>query len=283
MCFCSFRSLSLSLSFSLRRSRTNALHKNSRIRLFFKCTVINNNNNFKTDLPCAATIGFAGAACTPIGQKFAQHISGPMMRRMLGGALVLCAPSVLIKKKIDEEYEPTKEEIAEQERIKKALADHGIMSSAPDKDGHFQQPEGGLYTIVSQQFLERYYKHGSWMDALYNEREYVYLGIAVGLIQGTVGIGGGVLVTSYLSAETDLEVHRIAATALLCTLLTNIAVGAQHYAMGNIKLRTASILALSAMGCSYWTARNVALDIPEVGVRGFIASALLASGMSMLR
>jgi hypothetical protein len=25
------------------------------------------------------------------------------------------------------------------------------------------------------------------------------------------------------------------------------------------------------------------LDIPEVGVRGFIASALLASGMSMLR
>ena len=242
-----------------------------------------NDNNFKTDLPCAATIGFAGAACTPIGQKFAQHISGPMMRRMLGGALVLCAPSVLIKKKIDEEYEPTKEEIAEQERIKKALADHGIMSSAPDKDGHFQQPEGSLYTIVSQQFLERYYKHGSWMDALYNEREYVYLGIAVGLIQGTVGIGGGVLVTSYLSAETDLEVHRIAATALLCTLLTNIAVGAQHYAMGNIKLRTASILALSAMGCSYWTARNVALDIPEVGVRGFIASALLASGMSMLR
>ena len=190
---------------------------------------------------------------------------------------------MLIKKKIDEEYEPTKEEIAEQERIKKALADHGIMSSAPDKDGHFQQPEGSLYTIVSQQFLERYYKHGSWMDALYNEREYVYLGIAVGLIQGTVGIGGGVLVTSYLSAETDLEVHRIAATALLCTLLTNIAVGAQHYAMGNIKLRTASILALSAMGCSYWTARNVALDIPEVGVRGFIASALLASGMSMLR
>ena len=31
----------------------------------------------------------------------------------------------------------------------------------------------------------------------------MYLGIAVGLIQGTVGIGGGVLVTSYLSAETE--------------------------------------------------------------------------------
>ena len=59
--------------------------------------------------------------------------------------------------------------------------------------------------------------------------------------------------TSYLSAETDLEVHR-SATALLCTLLTNIAVCSQHYAMGNIKLRTASILALSAMGCSYFTA-----------------------------
>ncbi len=190
---------------------------------------------------------------------------------------------MLIKKKIDEDYEPTKEEIAEQERIKKALADHGIMSSAPDKDGHFQQPKGNLYTIISQQFLERYYKHGSWIDALYNEREYVYLGIAVGLIQGTVGIGGGVLVTSYLSAETDLEVHRIAATALLCTLLTNIAVCSQHYAMGNIKLRTASILALSAMGCSYFTARNIALDIPEPAVRGFIASALLASGVSMLR
>ena len=97
---------------------------------------------------------------------------------------------MLIKKKIDEDYEPTKEEIAEQERIRKALADHGIMSSAPDKDGHTSNLRN-LYTIISQQFLERYYKHGSWIDALYNEREYVYLGIAVGLIQGTVGIGGG--------------------------------------------------------------------------------------------
>jgi len=37
------------------------------------------------------------------------------------------------------------------------------------------------------------------------------------------------------------------------------------------------------MGCSYFTARNIALDIPETGVRAFIASALLASGVSMLK
>jgi len=237
-----------------------------------------------TDLPCAITVGFAGACSTPIGQQFAKHISGPQMRRMLGGALILCAPSVLIKKTKDDTYEPTEQEIKEKERIRKALLDNGIMSSAPDSEGHFQQPTGNVYEIVRQQFMERYYKHnGNWFDVLYNEREYVYLGIAVGLIQGTVGIGGGVLVTSYLSAETDMEVHRIAATALMCTLLTNIAVGAQHYAAGNIKLRTASILAGCAMGCSYFTARNIALDIPETGVRAFIASALLASGVSMLK
>ena len=30
----------------------------------------------------------------------------------------------------------------------------------------------------------------------------------MGLLQGTVGIGGGVLVTTYMSVATDMEVHR---------------------------------------------------------------------------
>ena len=57
------------------------------------------------------------------------------------------------------------------------------------------------------------------MEALWAEREHLLLGLAVGLLQGTVGVGGGVLVTTYMSIASDMEVHRICATALLAGLV----------------------------------------------------------------
>ena len=153
-------------------------------------------------------------------------------------------------------------------------------SPADSSVGH----HGNAWLNLQEQFRERMrVADGDLARALWNEREHLALGLGVGLLQGTVGIGGGVLVTTYMSIVGDTEVHRMCATALCATLVTNTAVCTQHFIAGNVRMRVAAVLGLSAMAASYFTAKNVSLSVPEPVIRGFIATALVASGASMLR
>ena len=222
--------------------------------------------NGVSDVPAATTVGLIGAACTPIGQLAAKRLSGKTLRKMLGGALILCSPSVLLKKGA---------ETAEEKEATAKANEYVIKVTRP--------PPTNTYEIVRNQFLDRHDKYGGWLAALSAEREMLGLGVAVGLLQGTIGVGGGVLVTSYLTAMTDMEVHRICGTALLATVITNLAVSAAHFKNGNVKIRSATLLAGSAMACSYFVAKNISMQIPEEYVKSFIVVALISSGVSMLK
>ena len=221
--------------------------------------------NGVSDVPAAMTVGCVGAACTPVGQLLAKRLSGKTLRKMLGGALILCSPSAMLKKHAQEVEEAGKD-AKEGWAIKRE-----------------REPATNTWEIVRNQFLDRHDKWGGWMEALRGEREMLALGVACGLLQGTVGVGGGVLVSAYLTGMTDMEVHRICGTALLATVLTNLAVSTAHFRNGNVKFRSAALLAGSAMACSYLVAKNLSLQIPEAHVKQFIVVALISSGVSMLK
>lgn len=55
--------------------------------------------NNVTDIPAAIAIGIVGAATTPLGQMIAKGISGKMLRKCCGGALLACAPTAFMTKK----------------------------------------------------------------------------------------------------------------------------------------------------------------------------------------
>lgn len=71
---------------------------------------------------------------------------------------------------------------------------------------------GSAVQNFKEQFQERIDRNGGVYEALWAEREHLLLGLAVGMLQGTVGVGGGVLVTTYMSIMSDMQVHRICAT-----------------------------------------------------------------------
>jgi uncharacterized membrane protein YfcA len=161
---------------------------------------------------------------------------------------------------------------------------HSVREEVSDSEEKFEKGQSGSAWInFVEQFRDRVERAGGVQEALWAEREHLLLGVAVGLLQGTVGVGGGVLVTTYMSIMSDMEVHRICATALCATLVTNTAVCAHHFAHGNVRLRVAAVLGASAMAASYATAKNVSLSVPEPVIRGFIAAALVASGVSMFK
>ena len=168
---------------------------------------------------------------------------------------------------------------ASEKGVAHSPAETSLLHSDVGKKGQ----SGSAWINFLEQFQERVDRAGGVPEALWAEREHLALGVAVGLLQGTVGVGGGVLVTTYMSIMSDMEVHRICATALCATLVTNTAVCAHHFAHGNVRLRVAAVLGASAMAASYVTAKNVSLSVPEPVIRGFIAAALVASGVSMFR
>ena len=220
--------------------------------------------NGVSDVPAATTVGLVGAMCTPVGQMLAKRLSGKTLRKALGGALILCSPSAMLKKHVDEVEEP-----------QEAKAGWAIKVERPAPTNTWE--------IVRNQFLDRHDKWGGWMKALEGEREILALGVCCGMLQGTVGVGGGVLLSAYLTGLTDMEVHRICGTALLATVLTNTAVSAAHIRSGNVRFRAAALLAGSAMTASYLVAKNVSMQIPETYVKNLIVIALISSGVSMWR
>jgi len=129
---------------------------------------------------------------------------------------------------------------------------------------------GKFWVNVKEQFQERIDRNGGDVaEAMWAEREHLLLGLAVGMLQGTVGVGGGVLVTMYMSLMGEMEVHRICATALLATLVTNTAVCAHHIKAKNVNGRVACVLGATAMMASYGTAKTISLSVPEAGCRDY--------------
>mmetsp|Transcript_12443 Transcript_12443/g.57613 ORF Transcript_12443/g.57613 Transcript_12443/m.57613 type:complete len:364 (-) Transcript_12443:221-1312(-) len=276
--------------------------------------------NNVTDIPAAVATGAVGAASTPFGQMIAKGVSGKTLRMWCGVALLACAPTAFMTKKKHESTQDADHipgDISEtraggaaalalagkadelvakggilsylKSRSSAAMAPAAASAATPDEKPTPTTPDapthsGSAYENTINQFQERLdAAGGDYWQALLNEKENLLLGISVGLLQGTVGIGGGVLVTTYMSVFTDMEVHRICATALMATLVTNTAVCTHHFVNGNVRLRVAAVLGVSAMAASYLTAKNVSLAVPEPVIRGFIAAALVASGVSMFR
>ena len=159
---------------------------------------------------------------------------------------------------------------------------HSVDENKTEQE-HGRGESGSAWVNFCQQFEDRVEAAGGVREAIWVEREHLLLGVAVGMLQGTVGVGGGVLVTTYMSIMSDMEVHRICATALCATLVTNTVVCAHHFKFGNVRLRVAAVLGVSAMAASYATAKNVSLAVPEPVIRAFIAAALVASGVSMFK
>ena len=288
--------------------------------------------NNVTDIPAAMAVGVVGAATTPLGQMVARGVSGKVLRKWCGAALLACAPTAFMTKSKEAPEEDGGEErkpvpvpetrpggnaaLALSGKADELVSSGGILAylnrsnrgkpavatspaegevkpkvSSPAEGsavaGEGGEPErgqsGSAITNFKEQFQERIERAGGVYEAIWAEREHLLLGLAVGMLQGTVGVGGGVLVTTYMSIMSDMEVHRICATALLATLVTNTAVCAHHFSAGNVRPRVAAVLGCSAMAASYITAKTISLSVPEEGIRGFIFTALVASGISMLK
>jgi len=111
-----------------------------------------------------------------------------------------------------------------QERLKKVLAESGHST------GQGLPPAARVRTVswsckqVAYEFLGETFT--------FNVPALFILALAVGLIGGTYGIGGGAIIAPFLAAIFKLPMYTIAGAALLGTLVTSVAGVGIYYAIG---------------------------------------------------
>jgi len=111
---------------------------------------------------------------------------------------------------------------------------------------------------------------------------YLVLGVAVGIVSGMIGIGGGILIVPALVYFFHMSQHRAQGTSL-GTLLAPIGILGflVYYRAGNVDVKAAVMIAIGfALGGYFggvW-----AQHVPEVVLRRAFGIVLLVAGLKML-
>ena len=110
---------------------------------------------------------------------------------------------------------------------------------------------------------------------------YLLIGLAVGVVSGVVGIGGGILFVPALVWLAGMDQHKAQGTSL-GALLAPVGIFAfmEYYRKGNADVRVAALLAAGFLVGGYFGAVG-AQHIPEVWLRRIFALTLLAVGGRM--
>jgi len=107
------------------------------------------------------------------------------------------------------------------------------------------------------------------------------VGLAVGMVSGVVGIGGGILFVPALVWLVGMDQHKAQGTSLGALLLpVGLFAFAEYYRRGNADLHVALLLAIGFLVGGYFGAVG-AQHIPEVWLRRIFALTLVAVGGRM--
>lgn len=79
-----------------------------------------------------------------------------------------------------------------------------------------------------------------------NPIKYIGAGLASGFVSGLLGVGGGVLMSSFLSSTTDIPQATVVATSLLSVVPVGLAGTYHNYRYGNVQFRAAGLIGASA-------------------------------------
>jgi len=199
------------------------------------------------NLPLSFLLTVTSLPTTVVGARLVRTINPNHLRKITGVTMMCCAPAIYFK--------PNKTTFT---------GNH--LEELRDRN-HWRK------TLKKENFLD---------PALFAENlDFVGLGLVSGLLSGLIGIGGGLIMNSYMNIATDMPQHEIISTSLVTIVPIGIMGSCVHIRNGYIALQASASLGLSALTSMYITSRYTH-HIDDMTLRKIFAVLLVLGAGKML-
>lgn len=191
----------------------------------------------------------------------AHRMSSKRLSLVVGAAMLTCAPCIFLK---DSDYFP-----------KWSLKANPLDLQFYTEDSIFNGEKKRV------PYLERV--QADLPGFAFANVKYVVAGSFAGFISGLCGLGGGILMTAYLTSATDMPQEFIIGTSLVSIVPTAASSTYFNVKAKSIHLPTAFRVGGSLALSVYLTSKYVTHQVPEDVLRGVLATTLSASAIVMMR
>lgn len=224
------------------------------------------------NLPVAFCLSSTSILTAGLGVRAGKMLSDRSLTRVVGFSLLLVSPLIAFKHLLRKDHSNDEQETAE------ALRKPRLEPGKPPQ-GSVAMVLRELSTYSSVPFPETptemaNFLHGNW--------NFLAAGCAVGFTSGLLGLGGAIVMTTYMALGTDMSQHDVVATSLVAMVPTGLSASFFHVRAGNVRLRAAGILAMGCATGMYVTSQFVTMALPEQQLRYIFAAVLAGSSANMI-
>ncbi|KAF1773318.1 Transmembrane protein TauE-like [Phytophthora cactorum] len=222
----------------------------------------------------------AVAIASSYGVRTAHRLTSKKLSLVVGTAMLLCSPLIFLK---NSPYMPKWSDSQDPLDLQFFVPQQKDLEKARQsmKQGEEHPSVAATSATVSAEYMERV--KADWAGFAMVNAKYVFAGVAAGFISGLCGLGGGILITSYLTAASDMPQPTIIGTSLLSVVPTAASSTVFNIRAKSIHLPTAARIGGSVAVGVYVTSKYITHDVPEDVLRGVLGTTLGAAALVMMR
>lgn len=220
-----------------------------------------------TNVPLALTLMTTSVPAAALGARMLHFVPGIWLKRISALAMLSAAPKVWLNA-----------ERSAQQSESPADAEHCASESNLHEASLKSLQERNA--ITSERVLAA--RPSDAAQFLIDNAGFVALGVLTGLASGLIGIGGGLVMNTFMGALTVMPQHEIIATSLAVAVPIGVSGSLVHYRAGRINAGSCILLAGSACLAMAVTSRYLG-GVDDSRLKRVFAVLLVTSSLNMLR
>ena len=210
-----------------------------------------------TNIPIALTLMVTSIPGSAIGARLASSVSGKMLKRISGVAMLVSAPGIYLK------------------------ADKLRGGEGQDGDSERELDRLRWKNRLDLDHISKV-KITDVTDFVGKHLDFIALGLVTGVASGMIGIGGGLVMNTYMGLCTDMLQHEVIATSLLVAVPIGVSGSLVHFRAGRINLMSCGLIAGSAT-VAMGAASRCLSGIDDTQLKKIFAALLVGSAFTMIR
>lgn len=235
-------------------------------------------------VPIAMILAGSSFFTTGYGVRLAQRISNTVLTRLVGLSMLAMVPLIYIK------------ESTSKANVSAVNNFHSVQEFCHELNIRVGQQFSMLREKINAQELPEYMQKVfamlnlsetsalrlSLLSIEYN-MPYIIAGLISGFISGLLGLGGGILMTSFMTAATDMSQTEVIGTSLLAIVPIGMSSTYHNLILKNIHFPTAAAIGSTLCVAVFATSKYITLQVPERELRQVFGATLAISSFAMLR